>query len=92
VLKREGESTFTPKTTGVVLAGNIGSKDRLSYAFVGDAVNLASRIAGFIKEFGCEVIISQTTHDLLTRSFAMERIAEVKVKGKKGRCDRLQAS
>jgi adenylate cyclase len=69
--------------TGVVLAGNIGSKERLSYALVGDAVNLASRIAGLTREFGSDIIVSQTTHDLLTRAFPMERVADVKVKGKK---------
>jgi hypothetical protein len=29
------------------------------------------------------MIVRQTTHDLLTRPFPMERVADVKVKGKK---------
>ena len=54
--------------TGAVLAGIIGSKERSSYALVGDTVNLASRIQGLTKEFSCEIILSQTTHDLATGS------------------------
>ncbi len=69
--------------TGAVLAGNIGSPDRASYALVGDTVNSASRISGLTREFSCDVILSQTTHDLLTGSFEMERLPPVKVKGKK---------
>ena len=37
--------------TGTVLAGNIGGAERLSYALVGDPVNLASRIQGLTKDF-----------------------------------------
>ena len=69
--------------TGAVLAGNIGSKERVSYALVGDTVNSASRIAGLTKEFSCDVILSQTTHDLLARLLPMERLPAVRVKGKK---------
>jgi adenylate cyclase len=69
--------------TGAVLAANIGSKERASYALVGDAVNLTSRIARLTREFSCDIVVSQTTHDLLTRPFHMERLADVKVKGKK---------
>lgn len=69
--------------TGAVLAGNIGSKDRVSYALVGDTVNLASRIEGLTKDFSTDIILTQTTHDLLTRSFRTEQLPAVKVKGKK---------
>jgi adenylate cyclase len=47
--------------TGVVLAGNIGSADRLSYALVGDPVNVASRIQGLTKELATDVLVSGTT-------------------------------
>ena len=69
--------------TGAVLAGNIGSKDRISYALVGDTVNLASRIQGLTREFSCDVILSQTTNSLLTGNFIAEQLSAVNVKGKK---------
>ena len=69
--------------TGAVLAGNIGSNDRISYALVGDTVNLASRIGGLTKKFSCDIILSQTTHDLLTGAFLTEQLSSVTVKGKK---------
>ena len=68
--------------TGAVLAGIIGSKERSSYALVGDTVNLASRIQGLTKEFSCEMILSQTTHDLITGSYKMEELPAMQVKGK----------
>ena len=42
--------------TGTVLAGNIGGAERLSYALVGDPVNLASRIQGLNKDFGVDIL------------------------------------
>lgn len=68
--------------TGAVLAGIIGSKERSSYALVGDTVNLASRIQGLTKEFACDIILSQTTHDLVAGAYQMEPLRAVKVKGK----------
>jgi adenylate cyclase len=68
--------------TGAVLAGIIGSKERSSYALVGDTVNLASRIQGLTKEFSCDTILSQTTHDLMTGVYRMEPLSPMKVKGK----------
>jgi adenylate cyclase len=68
--------------TGTVLAGNIGSSDRLSYALVGDAVNLASRIQGLNKEFGTDILISVRTKDSLQKAHALQKMPEAKVKGK----------
>ena len=39
-------------------------------------------IQGLTKEFSCEIILSQTTHDLITGSYAMEQLSAVKIKGK----------
>ncbi len=68
--------------TGAVLAGNIGSSERMSYALVGDTVNLASRIEGLTKRFACDILLSQTTHSLLTEAYRTEQLAAAKVKGK----------
>ena len=84
-LKAQGVAPFRHGIgihTGAVLAGIIGSKERSSYALVGNTVNLASRIQGFTKEFGCDIILSQTTHDLVAGAYNMEPLRAVKVKGK----------
>ncbi|MFK9236779.1 adenylate/guanylate cyclase domain-containing protein, partial [Escherichia coli] len=48
--------------TGVVIAGVLGSSDRLSYTALGDVINAASRIEGSNKELGTRTLMSDTTH------------------------------
>jgi adenylate cyclase len=67
--------------TGEVVAANIGSPDRLSYALVGDTVNLASRLQGLNKEFGTDIILSATTEERLENGYPLKKLPDQKVKG-----------
>jgi adenylate cyclase len=73
--------------TGEVLAANIGSPERLSYALVGDTVNLASRLQGLNKEFGTETIISRSTRSRLDNGFNLKPLPATKVKGRSREVD-----
>jgi len=68
--------------TGGVLAGNIGSAERLSYALVGDAVNLASRIQGLNKTVGSDILVSGATCHALGESYELAPLPAVRVKGR----------
>lgn len=68
--------------TGSVLAGNIGSAERHSYALVGDPVNLASRIQSLTKEFGADILVSGDTRRQLDGQFDLVQLPAVRVKGK----------
>jgi adenylate cyclase len=68
--------------TGSVLAGNIGSAERHSYALVGDPVNLASRIQSLNKEFGSDILVSGETRRRLNSRFELVQLPAVRVKGK----------
>lgn len=69
--------------TGNVVAANIGSEDRLSYALVGDTVNLASRIQSLNKEFNTDILISSITLNRLSEFISGEKLGATAVKGKK---------
>ncbi len=67
--------------TGKVLAANIGSPDRLSYALVGEAVNIASRLQELNKKFDSNIIISATTNQSVGQFIKTEKLPPTKVKG-----------
>ncbi len=64
------------------LAGTIGSPDRLSYALVGDAVNLPSWLQDLIKEIKTDIVVSAATKRRLADDVETLPCPAVRVKGK----------
>ncbi len=74
-------------STGLVVAGCLGSAQRMKYTTIGDVVNTAARLQAFGKEIPatagpCTTIVAADTQQLLDARFVTEYVGTPSLKGK----------
>ncbi len=67
-------------SSGLVIAGGIGTRERQEYSVMGDAVNLAARLED-VSESGM-IFVGSNTHRLTEPLFEFETLQPIQVKGK----------
>jgi adenylate cyclase len=69
--------------SGKVVAGQIGTDERLEYTVIGDAVSLADHTETYNKPFGTEILMTENTLRLTGGRFITEEMPGVTENGKK---------
>lgn len=75
--------------TGSVVAGCLGSAERMKYTTIGDVINTAARLESYGKEIPehfldpyCQIMVAASTVKQLTEEFKFEHVGELQLKGK----------
>jgi adenylate cyclase len=67
--------------TGAMVAGNMGTKEKMNYTIMGNTVNLASRLEGVNKQYGTWIMASESTVKETGDRILARRLDRVRVVG-----------
>jgi class 3 adenylate cyclase len=68
--------------TGVVITGNLGTKEKMAFSITGDTVNMAKRIEQLTKDHPNAILISDSTYRQVPGLFDVKSWEPVQVRGK----------
>lgn len=66
---------------GEAVVGNLGSSERMNYTALGNIVNLAARLEGLNKQYGTQILVSESVYARVSGSFHFRFVDTVVAKG-----------